>query len=271
MSSLRSGPSGRRIRRRVRWAIAVVVLGLLLKFLLHLLLPRGVAADGETLTLNLRSGAFDVPYFCTRPVPTGIVVWGTGDGGWSYWEENVAQHLASRGFAVVGWDCRKFADSRQFDQADLHVAFHSAVEAAVARSGSSNDIPVWYGGWSTGAEQAVAAATAQDRPEEFLGLLLAAPGSRGRYGITTSDLLGVTPNGPNTFAMSDLAPRLGNIPVVQFAAGLDPMDDVDWIANAPGPHLVLELPMSLHDMGNAGPEFLRKLDTGIAWTLSNQP
>jgi hypothetical protein len=103
-------------------------------------------------------------------------------------------------------DCRKFADSRTYDQARLGAGFHAAVEAVRKRSDADESTPVWYGGWSTGAEQSVAAACA-DRPAHLVGLLLAAPGSHGRYGITTSDLLGKDPEGPGSFALADLAPR----------------------------------------------------------------
>jgi pimeloyl-ACP methyl ester carboxylesterase len=128
-------------------------------------------------------------------------------------------------------------------------------------------LPVWYAGWSTGAEQALAAATAKHRPKSLVGLILAATGTHGRYGITPSDLLGVDPSGPDTFAMVDMAKRLGRLCVVDFTAGLDPLDDVDWVEHVPGPHQLIEVPDVLHDMGNAGPDFQSRLDAAIAWTL----
>ncbi len=160
---------------------------LLTKFILHLVLPRNFAATGESLPLALASGSFQTSYYCGPQSPKGIVILGTGDGGWSYWEENTAKHLSAMGYAVGGWDCRKFADSRTYDQSSLGAGFHAAVEAVRKRSDADESIPVWYGGWSTGAEQSVAAACG-DRPAHLVGLLFAAPGSHGRYGITTSDL-----------------------------------------------------------------------------------
>lgn len=68
--------------------------------------------------------------------------------------------------------------------------------------------------------------------------------------------------------MTDMAANLGEVPVVQFAAGLDPLDDVDWISSVPGPHRVFDLEGTLHDMGGAGDEFLKMLDEGMAWTLA---
>lgn len=97
-----------------------------------------------------------------------------------------------------------FADSRKYDQAQLCAGFIAAVEAVRERTGAGDAVPVWYGGWSTGAEQSVAAAACANRLPQLVGLLLAAPGTRGRYGITSSDLLGGTPTGPDSFALADM-------------------------------------------------------------------
>jgi hypothetical protein len=173
----------------------------------------------------------------------------------------------AQGYAVGGWDCRKFADTRTYGQAELAAGYLAAVEAVRKRTHAASDVPIWYGGWSTGAEQSLAAATAPDRPKHLVGLLLAAPGTRARYGITTGDLLGATPTGPDTFALEDMAKKLSGVAVAQFAAGLDPMDDTDWIEKIAVPHRIFELPGEPHDMGGAGPEFQAKLDEAIAWTL----
>ena len=263
--------------KRTRWPrvilrlLVVLALALLIKFILHLLLPRNVTATGERLPLDLEGGAFQVSCFCGPAVPSGIVILGSGDGGWSYWEENTARHLMENGFAVGGWDCRKFADSRTYDQSQLGAGFLAAVEAVRMRTDAGDDVPVWYGGWSTGAEQSVAAASLADRPPHLAGLLLAAPGKRGRYGITTSDLLGVPPTGPNSFALADMAQRLSGIRVAQFVAGLDPMDDVSWVKHLTVPYKLIDLPGKLHDMGKAGPDFQGKIEEAIAWTLNETP
>lgn len=265
-------PTKRRSRRRiVIWIICLTLLGLLVKFILHLVLPRNFTGSGESLPLDLSSGPFHTLYYCSTHEPKGIVIVGTGDGGWSYWEENTAKSLAKNGYAVGSWDCRKFSDSRAYNQELLSEGFRAAVNAVRARSGGDEDLPIWFGGWSTGAEQSVAAAAADDPPEQLVGLWLAAPGTRGRYGITTSDLLGKTPDGPTSFALADLAPKLKKLRIAQFSAGLDPMDDVDWLQKAIVPWKIFEMPRTLHDMGGAGPEFQQKLLEAIAWTQQPTP
>ena len=251
----------------VKWIAIIFALAITTKFILHLLFPRDVKASGEMVTLKLAGGPFNVPYYCAVEQPKGILILGTGDGGWSYWEENVAKHLMKEGFAIGGWDCRKFADSRTYDHAQLCAGFEAAVAAVRERCDPEAQLPVWYGGWSTGADQSVAAAISVNRPPNLVGLLLAAPGTRGRYGITSSDMLGITPEGPDTFSLAELAPKLGGIDVIQFIAGLDPMDDQEFLASYTGPKLMLKLPGLMHDMGGAGPEFLKKVDQAIEWSL----
>src|SRR5687767_434423 len=127
-------PAPKRKCRRVLWFVLIVLVAALVKFILHLVLPRNFHASGVELPLDLSSGKFQVLYYCKTDEPKGIVILGTGDGGWSYWEENTAQSLISKGYAVGGWDCRKFADTRAYDQAKLAEGFHAAVEAVRDRS-----------------------------------------------------------------------------------------------------------------------------------------
>jgi pimeloyl-ACP methyl ester carboxylesterase len=261
--------SRRVLTTRVLLGLLFLILVLGVRFVLHLVLPRTYDARGEVLEIELppKQPEFEGLFYCLREQPLGIVVLGTGNGGWSYWEEKTATHLSEAGFAVIGWDYRKYVTTREFTHDDLIDGFVAAVEAVYERTGCDQDIPIWYGGWSTGAEQSVAAASSPRRPENLIGLLLAAPASRGRFGLETSDLLGVLPTGPDSFAMTDMAPGLDGLHVAQFVAGLDPMGDVAWLEALKTPYRRFELPTALHDMGGAGPAFQGLVDEAIRWSL----
>lgn len=254
---------------------AVLVLQLVLLvpmawFAWHVLGPRTyVSPTAEPLAVSLPSGTFNVLYYPAKHA-RGVLIVATGDGGWSdQWEEPVAQHAAAAGFVVGGFDTRKFADSRGiFDQAVLASAFQAAVRATRARAALSQASPVWYAGWSTGAEWALAAGATPDRDSQLRGILAAAPGKRSRYGIARADLLGKEPQGQGSFALVDLAPGLTGLAVVQFAAQLDPMDDVSWLKTL-GPRTpcrLVDLPGVAHDMNGAGPRFLAEFDMALQWT-----
>lgn len=258
----------------LRRTLLVVQLLLLIPigwFLYHLLAPRNFSGTkAEILPLVLSSGPFEIRYYAADHAK-GILIVATGDGGWSgQWEEPVALHAAAAGYAVGGWDCRKFADTRKFDHAKLAEAFNAAVAVVRKRAALPDDCPVWFSGWSTGAEWALSAAAAPDREPNLVGVLSAAPGDRSRYGLTKSDLLGLQPQGPDTYALADLAPALHGIRVVQFAGELDVLDDTDWIASlhADTPHKLVTIPGGTHDMNQAGGRFLSEFDMAIQWMLN---
>ncbi|MES2437647.1 MAG: hypothetical protein V4584_01185 [Verrucomicrobiota bacterium] len=262
--------STRVILRRTFLVIQILLLLPILWFFNHLLMPRSFSSTkAEVLPLELSSGPFETLYYAAEH-PKGIVIVATGDGGWSgQWEEPVALHAAAAGYAVGGWDCRKFTETRSFDHAKLVEAFNAAVAAVREKAGLLADCPVWYAGWSTGAEWALAAAADPGREAHLVGILAAAPGDRSRYGLTKSDLLGAQPQGPDTYALADLGTALRGLRIVQFAGEHDPLDDTAWIRSLPAatPHQLVEIPGAGHDMGGAGARFLSEFDMAIQWTL----
>jgi dienelactone hydrolase len=260
--------SKRSILRRVLLVTQIILLLPIAWFLYHLLMPRHfISKTAEKLPLTLSSGPFETLYYAADH-PKGILIVATGDGGWSnQWEEPVALHAAAAGYAVGGWDCRKFADTRRFDQAQLLESFNAAVAAVRQRAALPSACPVWFTGWSTGAEWALAAAASPDREPHLLGILPVSPGDRSRYGISPSDLLGAQPTGPDTYALKDLAPQLHGLRIVQFAGEIDVLDDTEWLKSlhAATPHKLIEIPGATHDMDGAGDRFMAEFDMAIQW------
>lgn len=256
--------------RRLLWVIQILLLLPIVWFLYHLLMPRTYSSDlAETLPLQLSSGPFETLYFPAEH-PKGIIIVATGDGGWSkQWEEPVALHAAAAGYAVGGWDCRKFADTRKFDHGQLVESFNAAVAAVRKRAALPEDTPVWFSGWSTGADWSVAAAASPEREKHLVGVLAAASGDFSRYGITQSDLLGIQPTGPDTFALADLAPALHGVRIVQFAGEYDVLDNTEWIGrmHQATPHKLVTIPAANHDMNGAAARFLSEFDMAIQWML----
>jgi len=266
---------------RLLLVIQILLLVPIAWFIYHLVAPREFSNKGiEVLPLQLSTGPFQTSYYDAK-FPKGVLIIASGDGGWGrywvastkewtgQWEEPLAQHAAAAGFAVGGWDCRKFADTRKFNQSQLAEGFNAAVAAVRKRANLPADCPVWFTGWSTGAEWSLAAAASPNREKHLCGVLPAAPGDRSRYGISASDLLGEDPTGPDTFALTELAAGLRGIRIAQFAAGLDPLDDATWLKSlGPGtPHKLIKVPGVPHDMGKAGIRFQSEFDMALQWTL----
>lgn len=256
--------------RRLFTGIQILLLIPIGWFLYHMFMPRIYTSPrAEMLPLELSSGKFQTLYYAADH-PKGIIIVATGDGGWSgQWEEPTALHAAAAGYAVGGWDCRKFCDSRTFNHDQLVEAFNAAASAVRGRAGLPDDTPVWFAGWSTGAEWAINAAASPEREKHLVGILAVSPGDRSRYGLTKEDLLGVQPEGPDSYALADLSPALHGVRIVQFAGDLDVLDDTDWIESLHGatPRKVVHLPNTTHDMNGAGPRFLSEFDMAIQWML----
>ncbi len=264
-----------RTRTIFRRSFFVVQLALLVPigwFAWRTFLPRNYKeSKSEILPLNLAGGPFETLYFAAEH-PKGVLIVATGDGGWSgQWEEPVARHAAAAGFAVGGWDCRKFTNTRKFGHAELIAAFDAAASAVRKRAGLAADCPVWYAGWSTGAEWALSAAASPDRDTALAGVIAVAPGTRSRYGLSRRDLLGILPEGPDTYSLASLAPALHGVPVVQFAGALDVLDDTDWISalHPETPHKLVTLEDTTHDMNHADARFLGEFDMALQWTLDH--
>lgn len=203
----------------------------------------------------------------TRAPVQGIFVFGSGDGGWSYWEEIVCGHLAKRGWAVAGVDFARYAET-DFSREILASDYAAIVNELGRRCPPAPDgggRPVIFGGWSMGAEHAVAAAAARSPVPS--GLLLVAPGARGRYGLHMADTLGLAPKGPGTFGLADFASALGGMRIAQLHATLDPLDSTDWFRGLGLELRLWKYPRAFHDFDGASDEFLALVDKSVAWLL----
>ena len=244
------------------------------------------SASAVIISLDLKRGKFPVRCYEPQGAPKAILVFGSGDGGWKSWEEKAARGLASAGFKVIGWDCRAYA-AKPYDASGLGADVAQMAKEGLKRAardgitGEKVPIPLFYGGYSTGAEQAVGAAAsnlqhressvggAKEEISQYCpsGLLLVAPGERGRYGITLADLLGRTPRGPTSFALKELAPRLGTIPVAQIHGSLDPLDSTEWLQFLKGPHRLNTLSGFGHFFGDAGTDLRKTLVEDAEWLV----
>lgn len=233
------------------------------------LIATGVRAGGERSTVVLKRGALEVVWYdATRLPARGLMIFGSGSGGWSDWEDRVCGHLAGRGWAVAGIGFDRYG-ATDYSQEVLVADYATLVRELARRTGGAAGgagLPIVYGGWSTGAEQALPAAAGGVRAGEALsGLLLIAPGGRGRYGLHTADKLGFEPTGEGTFALGEFAGQLGGLRLAQLHAGLDPLDSIDWWHGTALPVRLWEYPRAFHDFSGASDGFLALVDEALNW------
>ncbi len=239
--------------------------------------------DGARPTRSIPLARGDFPVYDLPPEGAAagqparaVLVFASGDGGWTYWEDRACRRLARNGCYVLGIDTALYSAlaataNRPVTQAGLAADFEQISEAA-PRPLLADDAPVLWGGVGGGAAQAVAAAALTPPPPRLAGLLVANLRSRGRYGIGWTDRFGLPIRGGATFALADLAPSLGTLRVAQLqgtgsAAWLDHASPA-WLAAVPGPHREFDFPVEWRHVGRATKTCLDTLDTALDWLLA---
>ncbi|MES2735229.1 MAG: phosphatidylglycerol lysyltransferase domain-containing protein [Verrucomicrobiota bacterium] len=246
---------------------------LLCLFVLVLLAQaRAQDADGEGPTpkasISLSRGVAKVRlYEPDETPPRAILIFGSGDGGWSPWEDSVAHWLRDEGVYVVGFDLRDYA-AQDYDQKTLARDMAALAADASARCGGS-PVPVIYGGWSMGAVQAVAAAGSPQRAPGLAGLLLFSADSRGRYGLRDKDELGITPEGPGTFSLSEFSAAMKDLRVAQFHGSADFMASTAWIQGLKSAKALYLVPGANHGFDGPDDSFQVWVSRGINWVLGD--
>lgn len=233
---------------------------------------RAIAADDDVpvsrVTIKLGHADANVRlYEPDESPPKAIFIFGSGDGGWSAWEDAVSHWLRDAGIFVVAFDLRIYAQ-KDYDAATIGKDM-AALASMALKHGNNEQVPVIYGGWSMGAVQAVAAAAAKDRPPTLCGVLMFSADSRGRYGLHTKDKLGVTPTGPGTFSLTEFTNSMKNLRIAQFHGGVDFMASTAWIQSLKSPHALYVMPGANHGFDGPSDRFQPYLLQGIDWILGD--
>lgn len=222
--------------------------------------------DARPNMLHTPRGEFHVTIYAAQPEPKAVALLASGDGGWTDLEEKMARTLAAKHFNVVGWDCRDYAKLGKYDRQTLSADVQSALEIADTTDGGRK-LPVVLVGFSTGAEQMIAVAASDKRPRGLRGLLVLAPGHRGRYGIELSDLMGIPPKGPDTFSLEEMAHGLKGLRIYQIHGEHDPLSQTSWLDKLNTPHKLEIYPDGWHLFRGGPPDFLALVGKGAAWVL----
>ncbi|HEX4141873.1 MAG TPA: AcvB/VirJ family lysyl-phosphatidylglycerol hydrolase [Candidatus Methylacidiphilales bacterium] len=228
--------------------------------------PNG--STGATLTLPLARGPFTVLDFPPQvhKEPRAIILFGSGDGGWTGFEEAICKTLQSRTYEAVGIDYARYADSDyslEILQADM-----SQIAATIRARYADNNPPVIIGGYSMGAAQAIAAAGGPHPPAGLAGVLLVDPRSRGRYGLRLADKGDALPTGPGTFSMDEFTKTMGELRVVQWHATEDPIDSRAWLESLTAPHKEFDFGQTGHYYNNGRADFLTQFGDSVNWILN---
>ena len=227
-------------------------------------------STGKVVPIELSRGRFELLEFPSKKATTrAIILFGSGDGGWSGFEEEISIALQQHGYDVIGIDSFNFA-ATDYDLATLQADYGKIAEKAEAKFGN-DPRPLIIGGWSMGAEQAVAAGGGPNPPRRLAGLLLLDPCGRGRYGVRLSDRINMLPTGPGTFSMDEFNRTMGGRHIVQWHAQNDPIDSRQWLTGLTAPHREYDFENTGHYYNNDREFFLNRLVGSIPWILDRDP
>ncbi len=222
-------------------------------------------------TFQLKRGPFSVYRYepgqtAFAAHPKAIILFESGDGGLDGWEDRVCKALQADGYEMIAFDCAFY--SRSDYDLDVLQADMGTLAQSYLSSYGDHPPPLILGGWSMGAEQAVAAAGGPHRPAGVVGLLLISPGPRGRYGLRSPDRWDVAPTGPGTFALQDFAHDLEGLRIVQWNGNFDLLGSKVWLSSLTAPYKAFGYPYGLHDYNGASDDFLAHLKQSISWILA---
>jgi hypothetical protein len=227
--------------------------------------------SGQKIRLELSRDEFEVLRYRAKldsagASPKALIVFGTGSGGWSYWEENVCCKLQDDGYEVLGIDFAIYAHN-DYDLNILESDYQKIIQYGLKACGN-RPLPVIMGGWSTGAEQAVAVAGGPHPPTGLVGLLLVSPGSEGAYGTNATNYINWHTPASKLFKLADFASKLSHLRIAQWHAQLDPLDSCTWLDSLSTTHREFDFDHALHDYRGACADFLARLSKSVSWILN---
>ena len=233
-----------------------------------LAVERDTPLEYKPAPIKLTRGPFAARVLDAQLKPArAVMVFGSGDGGWSEWEDTVCGWLSDAGVLIVAMDFKEYSSS-DFNAEALCKDMAALADLGLKASGDAA-LPVIYGGWSMGAVQAVPAAAFKKRPKNLSGLLLMSADSRGRYGLRQSDELGLTPTGPGTFGLKEFSKQMAGLRVAQFHGTTDFMASTAWIRTLNTVHTLYEVPGANHGFDGPTEDFQDYVLKGLDWVLGD--
>jgi phosphatidylglycerol lysyltransferase len=223
-------------------------------------------SSGKVLNVKLTQGNFPAFVFPSQQRTTkAIIIFGSGDGGWSTFEEAIGHACQKQGYEMIGIDSEAYAKA-DYDLATLQANFSAIADAA--RVPFEKKIPpLIVGGYSMGAAQAAAVAGGPNPPKGLIGLVIVDMLARGRYGLRTSDQMNVLPSGDGTFGLEGFTQTMPQLRVVQWHAEEDSIDSLTWLNSLSARHEEFTFPGTGHGYNNKREEFIREFVKSIGWIL----
>lgn len=205
-----------------------------------------------------------------------LVLFTSGDGGWSPFCADIAAHIAATGVTVVGIDVKSYLVNFATPQnpisiEDLTRDYDAIAKQAIAQPGVDNKAPVVLAGWSLGAGYAVIAATQPEFSVPVSRVIAISLPEYGELAWRPADSIIYFTHGTPHEKVFDIHPYLKSLkqtPIVFLNATSDknaPFREAQSLYDAiPGAKHFYAVKASGHHFEGGEKEFYEDLDLGIS-------
>jgi len=233
----------------------------------HTIFPA-VIRDGPALQLQL--------YQQQNAANQPLVLFTSGDGGWSPFCADVAAHIAANGVTVVGIDVKdylvKFATPQKpISAEELTRDYDAIARLALAQPGVNVKTPVVLAGWSLGAGYSVIVASQPEFTYHVNRVVAISLPMYGELAWRASDaLIYLTHKTPHekVFDAHEYLKKLNEVPIVFLNATNDdtaPFSEAQSLYQAtPGSKHFYAIKAKGHHFEGGEQEFYRALDLGFS-------
>jgi len=205
-----------------------------------------------------------------------LVIFTSGDGGWSPFCADIAAHIAAAGITVVGIDAKEYMTTfampqRPLAPEELTRDYDAIAHLSLAQSGVDSKAPVVLAGWSLGAGYSVLVAS---QPQFTVPVSRIVAISLPAYGELawkpTDAIIYVTHGRPHekAFAAREYLKQLNQTPIVFLNATNDntaPFNEAQSLyETAAGVKHFYAIKASGHHFEGGEQEFYQDLDQGLS-------
>ena len=210
-----------------------------------------------------------------------LVMFTSGDGGWSPFCADMAAHIAATGKTVVGFDVKgyltTFAPSQKpVTPEELRRDYADLIRAALSKPGVDTNASITLAGWSLGAGYSVLIGSddgLKNRVERVVAISL--PRYNELAWKPTDALIYITHGTPHEklFQAQDYLKQLGPVPLVMLNATDDdtsPLPDAQTLFHqAVGPRRFFTVRAKGHHFEGGEKEFYDDLDQSLSAALAD--
>jgi len=205
-----------------------------------------------------------------------LVLFTSGDGGWSPFCADIAAHIAASGATVVGIDAKdylvKFASPQKpISPEELTHDYDAITQVVVTEPGIDTKAPVVLAGWSLGAGYSVIAASRPEFTHQVSRVVAISLPIYGELAWRSTDaVIYITHKTPHEkiFDAHEYLKQLNGTPIVFLNATDDdtaPLSEARSLYEATtGEKRFYAVKASGHHFEGGEPEFYRDLDQGVS-------